>query len=321
MNMNTKICEFCNKEIPSDSKICPYCNKSSDSKVFNFKINETASQGGNLDVTKYIKNAESKNTENYFGTNIYSFSDEAIEKKYEKKDFLYDEKQIEEQNERYRRQRNEIPTERPKKKKNKNNKPLILVLTVIILILIIVVVSLLIGGEKPQKEAVFITSSTATKQFTTTTVATTVPTTTTTQKMTYGKGNTDMYGYLKVDFSSVSSDFGTQNSESDSSGSYGGNNYYYDGMTVSTDSAGDIMQIKVDYSSASDKDLYRFFDIAYYSDSKQVEKAMKSFDKTDLTGLDNSSLSYILDLGSKQYITFYFDENQVITGYNYFVEK
>lgn len=316
--MNTKICGFCNKEIPSDSKICPYCNRMTENKAFNLNLDENNSKNSGLDVSKYIKNAETKSTENYFGTNIYSFSDEAIEKKYEKKDFVYDEKQVEEQNERYRRQRNEIPTAR-KKKKN-NNKLLILLLTVVILILIIVLVSVLTGGEKPQKEAVFITSSTVTVQSTTTTT-TTAPTTTTTQKMTYGKGNTDMYGYLKVDFSSVSADFGSQNGESDSSSGYGGNNYYYDGMTVSTDSTGDIMQIKVDYAAASNKDLYRFFDIAYYSNSEQIEKAMKSYEQTDLTGLDNSSLSYILDIGSKQYVTFYFDENKIITGYNYFVEK
>ena len=317
--MNIKICEFCSKEIPSNSKICPYCNKPLDNKVFNFKMNETASQGGNLDVSKYIKNAENKNTENYFGTNIYSFSNEGIEKKFEKKDFVYDEKKVEEQNERYRRQRNELPT-RPVSKK-KNNKALIIAITAIALVLIIVIVSLLRGGEEPQKQAVFITGSSATEQTTTTVTTSQTTTVTTTQKMTYGKGNTDMYGYLKVDFSSISSDFGTQIKSSTSDSSYGGNKYYYDGMTVSTDSAGNIMQILVDYTTSSNKDLYRFFSVAYYSNLEQVEKAMKSYEKTDSSETASTSLTYVLDIGSKQYVSFKFDDNKNITGYDYFVEK
>ncbi len=320
--MNTKLCEFCGKAIPANSKICPYCNKAFNSKVFSFNTQDTASERGRLDVSKYTKNSEQKIAENYFDSNIYSVSQEEIEKRYEKKDVVYDEEERLAQNEQYRHQRDRLPSKPQYKKRNKsknnNRKPVIIVAVVAVLVIIIIILALS-GKDDTPKPAEIITSKTITQ--TTTTEPTTEETTETSTMptITFSSSSTDVYGYLNVNFGNVSSDFGDQTSDSTSDSDYGGSNYHYDGMTVSTDSSGLIKKITTDYNSASNKSLYWFTEnISYCANQDIVQSAMTNY---ELTSSDDTSLTYMLDSGSNQYVKFSFDSNKIITGFETYVAQ
>ena len=313
--MNTKLCEFCGKPIPANSKICPYCNKAFNSNVFSFNKQDTASERGRLDVSKYTDNSDTKIAENYFDSNIYSVSQEEIEKRYEKKDVVYDEEERIAQNEQYRHQRDRLPSKQRyqrKKKKNNNQKFIIIGIAAAIVLLIIIIVAF--GGkDDEQKPAEIITSKTITQ--TTTTEPTTEETTETTTEETiaFSSSSTDVYGYLNVNFNSVSSDFGDQTGEASADSEYGGSVYNFDGLKVSTDSAGVIKKIVCDYNSAENKSSYWFTEnISYCTNQDTVQSAMTNF---ELTSSDDTSLTYLLDSGSNQYVKFSFDANKKITGF------
>ncbi len=312
--MNTKLCEFCGKAIPANSQICPYCNKALNNKVFSFDFQDTASQRGKLDVSKYTDNSDTKVAENYFDSNIYSVSQEEIEKRYEKKDVVYDEEERIAQNEQYRHQRDKLPTkQRYQRKKKKNNQKLIVIGVAVLVILLIIIIAAFSGKNstdevKTQKTTVKTTQTQTTEATTeTTTETTTMPT------IAFSSSCTDVYGYLNVNFNSVSDDFGDQTGEATSDSEYGGSIYHYDGMTVSTDSTGLIKRINCDYVNAENKALYWFTNkISYCATQDTVNEAMSDF---ELTSSDDVSLTYLLDSGSNQYIKFTFDTNKQINGF------
>lgn len=328
--MTTKLCDFCGKEIPANSKICPYCNKALEEKVFTYiGENKPKSDSANgLDVSRYISEQKTKQADNYFNSNIYSFSEQEIERRFERKTLVYDEEEQEErenQSEKYRMQREYIPQkQRKKNQKNKRKKRkhksltalLLIVLLIIAVIIGLIVVKPFSSGKSD--EEVTTTIKATTTQATTTTETTTETTTIGTTPETYSAQSVDLDGYLGLSFSSFSNDFGTQIKDSTSDEFYGGSTYYYDGMTISTDSNGKIASMTVDYTTVDNKDTYRFKDITYYSFYDHVIDELGEPDLDQMSDKNEPCIAYTLDIGSKLSIKFNFDDNKKVCGYKIF---
>ena len=327
--MLTKLCDFCGKEIPVNSKICPFCNKALEEKVFTYMSeNKPKSDSANgLDVSKYITRTDDKPAEDYFKTNVYSYSEKEIEKTFERKDVVYDDEERENQNMRYKMQREYIPRKDGKKnnkkhnkRRHKGNKKTIVALTLIVLI-IIVVICLIAFKPFSSTDNQKITSSkttVSTSSTTETTSETTTETTTVTSPSTYSSQSVDLDGYLGLSYSSFKSNFDATPRNSDTNEVSGGTNYYYDGMTISTDSDSKVVAISVDYSTASNKDTYRYQDITYYSYYDQV---IEEFGEPKLNQIDDKNdrcVAYTLDVGSGLSIKFKFDDNKKVTGFEVF---
>lgn len=330
--MLTKLCDFCGKEIPVNSKICPFCNKALEEKVFTYMSeNKPKSDSANgLDVSKYITRTDDKPAEDYFKTNVYSYSEKEIEKTFERKDVVYDEEERENQNMRYKMQREYIPrkdgkknnrkgNKKSNKRKHKGNKKTIVALTLVVLI-IIVIISLIAFKPFSGKSDLETTSSTTGSTTTTieTTTEATTETTTVTSPSTYSPQSVDLDGYLGLSYSSFKSNFDASPRNSDSNEVSGGSNYYYDGMTISTDSDSKVVAISVDYSTASNKDTYRYQDITYYSYYDQV---IDEFGEPKLNQIEDKNdrcVAYTLDVGSGLSIKFKFDDNKKVTGFDVF---
>lgn len=327
--MLTKLCDFCGKEIPVNSKICPFCNKALEEKVFTYMSeNKPKSDSANgLDVSKYITRTDDKPAEDYFKTNVYSYSEKEIEKTFERKDVVYDDEERENQNMRYKMQREYIPRKDGKnnnkkhnKRRHKGNKKTIVALTLIVLI-IIVVICLIAFKPFSSTDNQKITSSktnVSTSSTTETTSETTTETTTVTSPSTYSSQSVDLDGYLGLSYSSFKSNFDATPRNSDTNEVSGGTNYYYDGMTISTDSDSKVVAISVDYSTASNKDTYRYQDITYYSYYDQV---IDEFGEPKLNQIDDKNdrcVAYTLDVGSGLSIKFKFDDNKKVTGFEVF---
>lgn len=327
--MLTKLCDFCGKEIPVNSKICPFCNKALEEKVFTYMSeNKPKSDSANgLDVSKYITRTDDKPAEDYFKTNVYSYSEKEIEKTFERKDVVYDDEERENQNMRYKMQREYIPRKDGKKnnknqnkRKHKGNKKTIVALTLIVLI-IIVVICLIAFKPFSSTDNQDVTSSkttVSTISTTETTSETTTETTTVTSPSTYSSQSVDLDGYLGLSYSSFKSNFDATPRNSDTNEVSGGTNYYYDGMTISTDSDSKVVAISVDYSTASNKDTYRYQDITYYSYYDQV---IDEFGEPKLNQIDDKNdrcVAYTLDVGSGLSIKFKFDDNKKVTGFEVF---
>lgn len=327
--MLTKLCDFCGKEIPVNSKICPFCNKALEEKVFTYMSeNKPKSDSANgLDVSKYITRTDDKPAEDYFKTNVYSYSEKEIEKTFERKDVVYDDEERENQNMRYKMQREYIPRKDGKKnnknqnkRKHKGNKKTIVALTLIVLI-IIVVICLIAFKPFSSTDNQDVTSSkttVSTSSTSETTSETTTETTTVTSPSTYSSQSVDLDGYLGLSYSSFKSNFDATPRNSDTNEVSGGTNYYYDGMTISTDSDSKVVAISVDYSTASNKDTYRYQDITYYSYYDQV---IDEFGEPKLNQIDDKNdrcVAYTLDVGSGLSIKFKFDDNKKVTGFEVF---
>ena len=327
--MLTKLCDFCGKEIPVNSKICPFCNKALEEKVFTYMSeNKPKSDSANgLDVSKYITRTDDKPAEDYFKTNVYSYSEKEIEKTFERKDVVYDDEERENQNMRYKMQREYIPRKDGKKnnknqnkRKHKGNKKTIVALTLIVLIIIVVICLIAFKPFSSTDNQEIISSKTTVSAISTTetTSETTTETTTVTSPSTYSSQSVDLDGYLGLSYSSFKSNFDATPRNSDTNEVSGGTNYYYDGMTISTDSDSKVVAISVDYSTASNKDTYRYQDITYYSYYDQV---IDEFGEPKLNQIDDKNdrcVAYTLDVGSGLSIKFKFDDNKKVTGFEVF---
>lgn len=327
--MLTKLCDFCGKEIPVNSKICPFCNKALEEKVFTYMSeNKPKSDSANgLDVSKYITRTDDKPAEDYFKTNVYSYSEKEIEKTFERKDVVYDDEERENQNMRYKMQREYIPRKDGKKnnknqnkRKHKGNKKTIVALTLIVLIIIVVICLIAFKPFSSTDNQEIISSKTtvSTSSTSETTSETTTETTTVTSPSTYSSQSVDLDGYLGLSYSSFKSNFDATPRNSDTNEVSGGTNYYYDGMTISTDSDSKVVAISVDYSTASNKDTYRYQDITYYSYYDQV---IDEFGEPKLNQIDDKNdrcVAYTLDVGSGLSIKFKFDDNKKVTGFEVF---
>ncbi len=306
--MTTKLCNFCGKEIPENAKICPYCNKALADKVFTYMNNKTNS---GFDVSKFTK--EEQNTaDNYFNTNIYSFSESAIEKKFERKPIAYEEARPVVNEEYFEKQE---PVRRMPRKRRKQKNLLIPVGGVLIaIVLIIVIISAIASGGKTQEPE----QTTTTTNATTTTQATTTTTevTTTTTQVFNTAHSVDLDGYVGVSFSGVSDHFGEEVADPTVDEFYGGNVYHYDGMTITTSSNGNIVSMDVDYTKVQNKDTYYYQDINYYSVYDHVVGELGQPDEDLMADPTEPCIKYVLDIGSNLVIQFKFDDNKKVSSFS-----
>ncbi|MBQ5590571.1 MAG: zinc ribbon domain-containing protein [Clostridia bacterium] len=316
--MAVKLCRFCGKQIPENSKICPYCNKALADKVFTF-MNDSSSKNDastQLDISKYVED-NSENSNNYFNTNLYSFSEKEIEKRFEKKPVAYDEERVI-NNENYRLHQ-EAPVQKPRVKKRKKQKNLLYPILCVIagIVLLIVVISTFTGNKNDNdKETVQTSVSTSTSITTTTT--TTIATTSTTTQSYISPSSVDLDGYLGISFSNVKDDFGEEIKPSSIDEFYGGNVYYYDGMTITTASNGTIVSMNVDYANVVNKDTYRYKKITYYSSYAHVIDELGEPELDQMQDATEPCIGYTLDIGSGLSIKFQFDDNNKVSGFNMF---
>ncbi len=320
--MTTKLCDFCGKEIPENSKICPYCNKALGSEVFTYKTAPKKAENSKLNVSKYI--SEDKNgSDSYFSSNIYSFSESEIEKRFERKPIAYEEEEYKEPEQPYDFQ-HEARDERPRVRQRRKQKNLlypVIGILVAIIVIICVIVGFVSGSDDKEQE-----TTTTTAPVTTTTAATTTTTeaqTTTTEPETTTEGyisenSVDLDGYLGVTFSGVSDHFGEQIKDSATDEFYGGSVYYYDGMTISTDDGGRIASMTVDYTSVQNKDAYRYKEITYYSTYQHVIDELGDPDLNQMEDTTEPCIGYTLDIGSGLSIKFKFDDNKKVSGFDMF---
>ena len=312
--MTTKLCEFCGKEIPENTKICPYCNKALQDKVLTY-TNAKQEKKDTLDVSKYFE--EEKNNEKYFDTNIYSFSERAIEKKFERKPVVYEEEYVINK-EPLRDEQPVMPLRARRKRKTTNTKSVVLLTAIITIIVLAIITAITLPLLKKDDEVVrdnlesFVETTTESQSTTTTTTAPSE--TTTTVAHTLSNGSVDIFGYLGVGFSNIESDFGEQIKESESDEFTGGSVYYYDGMSVSTDGNGTIVTIKVDYKTSQNKGKYNFDKIAYFSNYDNVIEALGQPSSDQMADKSEPSITYVTDIGSKQSVKFIFDQNKIVTG-------
>ena len=319
--MTTKLCEFCGKEIPENSKICPYCNKALNNKVFTYMNESKNSDNSRLNVSKFI-NDDKENKENYFNSNIYSFSEKEIEKRFERKPISYEEEEYKEPQNTERAQR-ELSMKNPRTRQRKKQKSLIYPIIGVLaaIVIIICIIGFALSGNDKETETVTTTapiSSTTVKPTVTTeeTATTTEPTTTTESYIS--KNSVDLDGYLGVTFSSISADFGQQIQDPANDEFYGGNIYYYDGMTISTDENGRIASMTIDYTTVQNKDTYRYKDITYYSTYNQVIDELGTPDLDQMKDSNEPCIGYTLDEGSGLSIKFKFDDNSKVSGFDMF---
>lgn len=319
--MTTKLCDFCGKEIPENSKICPYCNKALENKVFTYMNQSKEKDESKLNVSKYLS-SEKESSDNYFSSNIYSFSESEIERRFERKPVAYDVEESNVESDNCHIQREE-PSERPRVRHRRKQKNLLYPVVGIlfgIIVIICVIVGLASDSNDDKKEEV-----TTTVPTTSTTVGTTETTTeeTTTTEATTTEGyisasSVDLDGYLGVKFSGVSDHFGEQTQNSASDEFYGGSVYYYDGMTISTDSNGRIASMTVNYSTVKNKDAYRYKEITYYSTYQQVVEELGTPSLNQMDDKTEPCIGYILDAGSGLSIKFKFDDNKKVSGFDMF---
>lgn len=319
--MTTKLCNFCGKEIPENSKICPYCNKALEDKVFTYMSETKKNDESRLNVSKYISD-DKESANNYFNSNIYSFSEKEIEKRFEIKPVAYEEEEYKEPQQPYDFQ-NESRAERPKVRQRKKQKNL-LYPVIGILVAIIVIICVIVGFASSSDDSEQETTTTA--PITTTTVATTATTeaeTTTTEPETtteniISESSVDLDGYLGVTFSGVSDHFGEQIKDSATDEFYGGSVYYYDGMTISTDDGGRIASMSVNYTTVQNKDTYRYQNITYYSTYAHVIDELGEPELNQMEDPTEPCIGYTLDIGSGLSIKFRFDDNKKVSGFDMF---
>lgn len=312
--MTTKLCDFCGKEIPENSKICPYCNKALGNEVLTY----IGDKKGSLDVSKYTE----KSSDEYFKTNIYSFSETEIERRFEKRTESFHEAEVPEEKVEIQYEKFAQTPHKARVKKRKKQKNL-LYPVIGVLLAIILIISLIIGlsgGSKDNKQEETTTvapqTTTTTTVATTTTTATTEPTTTTEPYIS--PSSVDLDGYLGVDYSGVSDHFGSQTSDPTTDEFYGGNVYHYDGMTITTSSSGKIVSMTIDYTSVKDKDKYRYQNITYYSTYQYVIEELGEPDLNQLDDTTEPCIGYTIDIGSGLSIKFKFDDNKKVSGYDIF---
>ncbi|MEE1003511.1 MAG: zinc ribbon domain-containing protein [Acutalibacteraceae bacterium] len=320
--MTTKLCDFCGKEIPENSKICPYCNKALVDKVFTYMNEPKTNETSRLNVSKYTAE-EKDSSDNYFNSNIYSFSETEIEKRFERKPISYEEEEPKQPDETFHIQReetNKTATIRQRKKQKNLLYPIIGIL--VVLIVVICVIGFALSGtdnNKPEEEITATQTTTTTAQTTTTTVAETTTTEATTTTENYISTNSvDLDGYLGVGFDGISADFGEQTQESSNDEFYGGKTYYYDGMTVSTDESSRIASMTIDYTSVKNKDTYRYQKITYYSTYNHVIDELGEPDLDQMNDATEPCIGYTIDEGSGLSIKFKFDDNKKVSGFDIF---
>ena len=321
--MTTKLCEFCGKEIPENSKICPYCNSALVDKMFTYMNESKTKDVSRLNVSKYTSE-EKDSSDNYFSSNIYSFSESEIEKRFERKPVSYEEEDPKQPDDTFRIQREEtnknLNVRRQRKKQKNLLYPVIGIL--VALIVIICVIGFALSGSNDNKSV----ETTSTTQITTTTAQTTttnVPETTTTEPTSTTESyisteSVDLDGYLGVGFDGILEDFGEQIQEPSNDEFYGGKNYYYDGMTVSTDEGGRISSMTIDYTSVKNKDTYRYQKITYYSTYNHVVDELGEPDLDQMNNATEPCIGYTLDEGSGLSIKFKFDDNSKVSGFDIF---
>lgn len=319
--MTTKLCEFCGKEIPENSKICPYCNKALADKVFTYMNEPKTNENSRLNVSKYISE-EKDSSDNYFSSNIYSFSESEIEKRFERKPIAYEEEEPRQSDETFHIQREEMTKNinvRQRKKQKNLLYPVIGILVAIIVIICVIGFAFSGSNNDKAEEETSTTQITSTTAQTTTTMAettTTEPTSTTENFIS--ADSVDLDGYLGVGFDGISEDFGDQIQELANDEFYGGKTYYYDGMTVSTDDGGRIASMTIDYTSVKNKDTYRYQKITYYSTYNHVIDELGEPDLDQMNDTTEPCIGYTLDAGSGLSIKFKFDDNKKVSGFDIF---
>ncbi|MBQ4155912.1 MAG: zinc ribbon domain-containing protein [Clostridia bacterium] len=310
--MTTKLCNFCSKEIPENAKICPYCNKALADKVFTY-MNQNKSSG--FDVSKFTKE-EKTPADNYFNTNIYSFSESEIEKRFERKPIAYEEEEKTTVNEDYFAKRE--PVKRTTARKRKKQKNLLYPVGGVLLaiVLLIVIISSIASGGKDNNETPETTSTT--KATTSATTTTTTEATSTTTQAILNTHSVDLDGYLGVSFESVSDHFGDQIQDTGTDEFYGGDVHYYDGMTITTSGNGNIVSMDVDYTKVQNKDTYYFKNVTYYSVYDHVVTELGEPDENLMSDPTEPCIRYVLDIGSGQVIQFEFDDNNKVSKFSMF---
>lgn len=332
--MTTKLCDFCGKEIPINSKICPYCNKALTGKAFSYTAPEKkdiSAENSGLDISKYLNNDNSENKEDYFSTNIYSFSQSEIERRFERKNSLYDEEEREYRNEAYRMQHEEPVKSRKQQRKKKNNMLPVIVAVLAVLIVIIIAVAFFSGGNDTDDKAEATTASTTQAKATepetteqTTTMTTEIQSTTQTPFFDESR-SVDLCGYLLESFSSFEADFGAQTKDPAPDEFYGGYTYYYDGMSVSTDENGTICAMNIDYAAMSDKTAYYFKDnetnqnITFFSNYNEVISILGEPDNDQMNDPTEPCITYQIYEGSSQSIKIRFDADKKVSGFDLFL--
>ena len=153
---------------------------------------------------------------------------------------------------------------------------------------------------------------------TTSTTTTTTQATSTTTHVISSAHSVDLDGYLGVDFNSVSDHFGDQTQNSGTDEFYGGNVYYFDGMTITTSGNGNIVSMDVDYTKVQNKDTYYFKNITYYSVYDHIIGELGEPNENLMTDPTEPCIRYVLDIGSGQVIQFEFDDNQKVSSFSMF---
>ncbi len=304
----TKLCSYCGKEIPQTSKICPYCNRPLMEDVLTYRIDEDKN-----------RNISSKRKSKDFSTNIYSVSNEELDRIFEKK---LPEKPVSVP--LYTQKSTSKAKSNSYKKENKSyNTATIVLVSIIIVLVIVLVVALLSSGassflSKTKNTAKPTTTIQTTSVQTTIQTSTTAISTSTTQKPTFSSSSTDLYGYLGVTFESVNTHFGTQIKSPTVDEFYGGNTYYFDGLKITTVESGVIVSLAMDYSLCSNVDKYRFKDLFYASTYDDVIAVMGTPQNDQLGSSSEPCISYVLDIGSGQSIKFFFDDDKRLAKFDLF---
>ncbi len=297
----TKLCSYCGKEIPQTSKICPYCNRPLMEDVLTYRVDENNSR----DISSKRKSSD-------FTTNIYSVSNDEIDRIFEKK---LPEKPANQHKPVYKSK----SSNKQGKKNNKDNNTLSIVLIVIIVVLVtILCIALFSGSGNQNQNTTTSTTATTSVQTTASTTQSTSATTSTTQKQTFSASSTDLYGYLGVSFDTVNTHFGEQIKQSTVDEFYGGNTYYFDGLTITTVESGVIVSVTMDYSMCSNIDKYRFKELFSASTYDDVLAVMGTPDSDQLGSSAEPCISYVLDVGSGQSVKFFFDENNRLVKFDLF---
>ena len=298
----TKLCSYCGKEIPHTSKICPYCNRPLMEDVLTYRVEE-----------KRKSNVYSSRKSSDFSTNIYSVSNDEIDRIFEKK--------LPDKPVNHQRPVNKTRYNRNQNKKQNNDNGALSVILIVIIVILAAILSFAVfwnNDTKSIENTTSTTTSTTTTAPQTSTTVQTTPSTSTTQKATISASSTDLYGYLGVKFESVNTHFGNQIKNSTVDEFYGGNVYYFDGLTITTVQSGVIVSVTMDYSSCSDADKYRFKDLFHASSYDDVIAIMGTPDNDQLGTSAEPCISYVLDIGSGQSVKFFFDEENRLKKFDLF---
>lgn len=307
----TKLCSYCGKEIPQTSKICPYCNRPLMEDVLTYQVDEHKNK--NISSTR-------KSTRD-FSTNIYSVSNEELDRIFEKK---LPDKPVTTPLQKTAKSISKSKSPSYKKGNKTNNTATIVLVSIIIILVVVLIVALLSSGassllsKTKDSSKQTITTQLTTQQNSSTTNTASTTSTSTTQKPTYSPSSTDLYGYLGVSFDTVNTHFGEQIKQSTVDEFYGGNTYYFDGLTITTVESGVIVSVTMDYSMCSNLDKYRFKELFFASTYDDVLAVMGTPDSDQLGSSAEPCISYVLDVGSGQSVKFFFDENNRLVKFDLF---